>query len=136
MDPKTVSTVMTVALVLYMLLQPVFGALSDKIGRRNNMLLFSGLAMVGSVPLLTLIGGATSSFAAFALIMVGLVIASLYKSISGGGKAELFPAEVRALGVGCREHVKMSGLRSTSNVRSGADAPWAGWASRARPRRP
>src|SRR4051795_4324010 len=36
----------------------------------------------------------------------------------------------------CREPVKMSGLRSTSNVRSGADALWAGWASRARPRRP
>src|SRR4051794_36134139 len=36
----------------------------------------------------------------------------------------------------CREHVKMSGLRSTSNVRSGADALWAGWASRARPPRP
>src|SRR4051812_4202345 len=100
MDPKTVSTVMTVALVLYMLLQPVFGALSDKIGRRNNMILFSGLAVVGSVPLLTLIGGATSSFAAFALIMVGLVIASLYTSICGVVKAELFPAEVRALGVG------------------------------------
>src|SRR3954462_3203545 len=30
----------------------------------------------------------------------------------------------------------MSGLRSTSNVRSGADGLWAGWASRARPRRP
>src|SRR4051812_17079561 len=30
----------------------------------------------------------------------------------------------------------MSGLRSTSNVRSGADALWAGWASRARPPRP
>jgi NAD(P)-dependent dehydrogenase (short-subunit alcohol dehydrogenase family) len=36
----------------------------------------------------------------------------------------------------CREHVKMSGLRSTSNVRSGADALWAGWASQVRPRRP
>src|SRR4051812_28620313 len=36
----------------------------------------------------------------------------------------------------CREHVKMSGFRSTSHVRSGADALWAGWASRARPRRP
>src|SRR3954471_24572554 len=30
----------------------------------------------------------------------------------------------------------MSGLRSTSNVRSGADALWAAWASRARPPRP
>src|SRR3954452_9670475 len=55
MDPKTVSTVMTVALILYMLLQPIFGALSDKIGRRNNMLLFSGLAVVCSVALLTLV---------------------------------------------------------------------------------
>src|SRR3982751_3574589 len=30
----------------------------------------------------------------------------------------------------------MSGLRSRSNVRSGADGLWAGWASRARPPRP
>ncbi len=36
----------------------------------------------------------------------------------------------------CREHVKMSGLGSTSNVRSDADALWAGWASKVRPRRP
>src|SRR4051812_39605467 len=36
----------------------------------------------------------------------------------------------------CARHVKMSGLRSTSHVRSGADGLWAGWASRARPRRP
>jgi MHS family alpha-ketoglutarate permease-like MFS transporter len=64
------------------------------------MILFSGLATVGSVPLLTMIGVATNAFAAFALIMAGLVIAALYTSISGVVKAELFPAEVRALGVG------------------------------------
>jgi MFS family permease len=91
---------MTVALILFMLLQPAFGMLSDKIGRRNNMILFSGLATVGSVPLLAMIGVATNAFAAFALIMVGLVIAAFYTSISGVVKAELFPAEVRALGVG------------------------------------
>jgi MFS family permease len=100
MDPTTVNTVMTVALILFMLLQPVFGTLSDRIGRRNNMILFSDLATVGSVPLLTMIGVATNALAAFALIMVGLVIAALYTSISGVVKAELFPAEVRALGVG------------------------------------
>jgi MHS family alpha-ketoglutarate permease-like MFS transporter len=100
MDAKTVSTVMTVALILFMLLQPVFGALSDRIGRRNNMILFSGLAMIGSVPVLTLLGGAAGAYTAFALIMVALVIGSFYTSISGVVKAELFPAEVRALGVG------------------------------------
>ena len=47
---------MTGALVVFMLLQPVFGALSDRIGRKNNMLLFSGLALVGAVPMLTALG--------------------------------------------------------------------------------
>src|SRR4051812_36720932 len=35
METKTVSVVMTGVLVVFMLLQPVFGALSDRIGRRN-----------------------------------------------------------------------------------------------------
>ena len=96
----TVSVVMTGVLVLYMLLQPVFGALSDRIGRRSNMLLFSGFATIASVPLLGWLGGASSPFAAFALVLAGLVIASFYTSISGVVKAEMFPDTVRALGVG------------------------------------
>jgi predicted MFS family arabinose efflux permease len=48
MDAGTVSVVMTAVLVIYMLLQPVFGAISDRIRRRSNMLLFSVLALIGS----------------------------------------------------------------------------------------
>ncbi len=40
---KTTSYVLTCALFVYMCMQPVFGALSDRIGRRNNMLLFGAL---------------------------------------------------------------------------------------------
>lgn len=43
METKTASNVMTGALFVYMVLQPVFGALSDRIGRRNSMLLFGAL---------------------------------------------------------------------------------------------
>ena len=43
MDAKAVTFVMTVVLIVFMLLQPVFGALSDQIGRRNNMILFTAL---------------------------------------------------------------------------------------------
>ncbi|WP_298967862.1 MFS family transporter [uncultured Methylobacterium sp.] len=100
LDLKSVSTVMTLALVVFMLLQPLFGALSDRIGRRNNMILFSGLAAIGAVPLLTSLSLVSSPYAAFALILTGLVIATFYTSISGVVKAELFPAEIRALGVG------------------------------------
>ena len=100
MDAKVVSTIMTAVLIVYMLLQPVFGALSDKIGRRNNMIIFGTCATLGSVPLLTMLSHVDSSYMAFVLIMTGLVIACFYTSISGVVKAELFPAEVRALGVG------------------------------------
>jgi len=100
MSVKTASSIMTVCLFAYMCLQPVFGALSDRIGRRNNMLLFGGLGALATVPILTALQSAASPAAAGALILVALAIVSLYSSISGIVKAEMFPPEVRALGVG------------------------------------
>jgi len=97
---KTTSYVMTVALFVYMCMQPLFGALSDRIGRRNNMLLFGALGAVATVPILTALQGVTSPVAAFLLIILALAIVSFYTSISGIVKAEMFPPEVRALGVG------------------------------------
>ncbi|WP_347558787.1 MFS family transporter [Robbsia sp. KACC 23696] len=100
MSAKTSSTIMTGALFVYMILQPVFGALSDRIGRRNSMIAFGVLATVCTYPLLTALGNVTSPWAAFGLIVAALAIVSLYTSISGLIKAEVFPPEVRALGVG------------------------------------
>lgn len=100
MPIKTTSYVMTFALFVYMCMQPVFGALSDRIGRRNNMLLFGGLGALLTVPILTLLQGVTSPVMAFLLIILALAIVSFYTSISGIVKAEMFPPEVRALGVG------------------------------------
>ncbi|NDZ15176.1 alpha-ketoglutarate permease [Variovorax sp. WS11] len=97
---KTTSYVMTCALFVYMCLQPVFGALSDRIGRRNNMLLFGALGALSTVPILTALQHVTNPVAAFALIILALAIVSFYTSISGIVKAEMFPPEVRALGVG------------------------------------
>ena len=68
MDPKIVTGIMTVALVIYMCLQPVFGALSDRIGRKNNMLLFIvSRACLTSVPLLGALGRVTSPYSAASL---------------------------------------------------------------------
>ena len=64
------------------------------------MLLFTGLATLASVPLLSALGSVTSPYTAFALALTALVIASFYTSISGVVKAEVFPGTVRALGVG------------------------------------
>jgi MHS family alpha-ketoglutarate permease-like MFS transporter len=100
MSKETASFVMTVALLAYAGMQPLFGALSDRIGRRTSMIWFGGLATVCTAPIMFALGGVTSPVVAGVLIIAALAIVSLYTSISGLIKAEMFPVEVRALGVG------------------------------------
>ncbi|WP_306418928.1 MFS transporter [Teichococcus vastitatis] len=99
--PKQASLMMMVALFLYMLAQPVFGALSDRIGRRNQLLAFGVLGTLFTLPLMRAISGSGGeAWVTLSLLLAALAIVSLYTSISGVVKAELFPVEVRALGVG------------------------------------
>ena len=100
MSANLASLIMTAALFVYMLVQPLFGLLSDRVGRRTSMLCFGALATLFTVPILTALQNVTSPYAAFALVMCALLITSFYTSISGILKAEMFPAQVRALGVG------------------------------------
>lgn len=99
--PKGEATlVMTAVLAPFMLLQPLFGALADRWGRRANLILFGALATLLTVPLLTALAQARTGAAAFGFVLAGLAINALYTSVSGLFKAELFPVQVRALGVG------------------------------------
>jgi MHS family alpha-ketoglutarate permease-like MFS transporter len=88
------------SLFLFALLQPVFGLLSDHIGRRPLLLGFSILGTIFTVPLLTTLSHTTTAWGAFVLLMAALIIVSGYTSVNAIVKAELFPARVRALGVG------------------------------------
>ena len=98
---KEDSTLMSFAtLFIFACLQPVFGALSDKIGRKPLLIGFGVLGTICTVPLLTILSTTTSQWQAFALLMFALIIVSGYTSINAIVKAELFPAEIRALGVG------------------------------------
>ncbi|MGH8178029.1 MAG: MFS transporter [Steroidobacter sp.] len=98
---KGESTLVSAAnLFLFMLLQPIMGAASDRVGRRPMLITFGVLALFGTVPLLSALANAQSAWAAFVLIMIALAVSSLYSSISAVVKAELFPVEIRALGVG------------------------------------
>lgn len=101
MSAQTASGVMTGAVVVFMLLQPIIGRLSDTIGRRTCLLIFSGTMTLAAVPLLSMLSqsGATP-LGAFALVVMALLILSFYTSVSGLFKAELFPSHIRALGVG------------------------------------
>lgn len=99
-EKGAVADLMTVCLLLCMLMQPVLGLLSDRIGRKASMLVFTIGIVVLVVPLLRLIGSATSLLTAGLLILVAMVVLSFYTSVAGIVKAEMFPAHVRGLGVG------------------------------------
>ena len=98
---KTDSTMISAAtLFLFMLLQPLVGALSDKIGRRPILIAFGVLGTLCTVPILTTLHTIQTWWGAFFLIMAALIIVSGYTSINAVVTAELFPTQIRALGVG------------------------------------
>ncbi|MFF7708143.1 MFS family transporter [Pseudomonas sp. NPDC007930] len=98
---KADSTLISAAtLFLFMCLQPLVGALSDRIGRRPILITFGVLGTLCTYPILNTLSSVTSLWGAFWLIMAALVIVSGYTAINAVVKAELFPAEIRALGVG------------------------------------
>jgi MFS transporter, MHS family, alpha-ketoglutarate permease len=87
-------------LVFAMLLQPLYGALSDKIGRKPLLIGFGLAGTLFTIPLLTTLQHVREPLAAFALIAVAWMIVAGYTSINAVVKAELFPTHVRATGVG------------------------------------
>jgi MHS family alpha-ketoglutarate permease-like MFS transporter len=100
LSAKTATSVMTWVLFAYMVMQPAFGWLSDKVGRRNCLIAFGVGTVLTTVPIFNALATVSSPISAFVLVLAALAIVSFYTSISGLFKAELFPMEVRALGVG------------------------------------
>jgi len=99
--PKSqAALVFCAALTLFMLLQPLFAWISDKIGRRPLLLWFGVLGALGTVPIMGALAETHDPWTAFLLVMAALVIVSGYTSTNVIVKAELFPASVRALGTG------------------------------------
>jgi MHS family alpha-ketoglutarate permease-like MFS transporter len=89
-----------ITLTIYAALQPVFGAISDWIGRKPVLLWFGIMGTLCTIPILTALAQTHSFMMALLLVMGALLIVSGYTSINAVVKAELFPAGIRALGVG------------------------------------
>lgn len=100
MAAETASLINASTLFVYMLLQPIVGALSDRVGRRRILIAFGVLGTLLTVPILSELQNVQSTMQAFWLVMAALVIVSGYTAINAVVKAELFPVEIRALGVG------------------------------------
>jgi MFS transporter, MHS family, alpha-ketoglutarate permease len=87
-------------LIFALCLQPIYGAISDKVGRKPLLIWFGILGTVFTVPLLRALQATRTAFGAFLLIAAAWLIVAGYTSINAVVKAELFPTVVRATGVG------------------------------------
>jgi MHS family alpha-ketoglutarate permease-like MFS transporter len=93
------TVIMTIALLVFMIAQPLAGLLGDKFGRKRLMVVYGVLALITTLPVLTLLGNTQQAWLATLLIVIALCILSLNTSISAIIKAELFPVQIRSLGV-------------------------------------
>ncbi|KQN91039.1 alpha-ketoglutarate permease [Sphingomonas sp. Leaf231] len=97
---KEVATqINAVTLFVFMLLQPVAGGLSDRIGRKPLMVAFGVAGVLFTYPIFSALEQTRDATTAGLLVMAALVIVTGYTSINAVVKAELFPAHIRALGV-------------------------------------
>ena len=98
--PKADATLITAgALLLFAAAQPLFGLLSDRIGRKPLLLAFGVSGMVVTVPVFGALRAADTPGEAFALALIPLLALAPYTAVGAIIKAELFPAHIRTLGV-------------------------------------
>ncbi len=96
---ETATGISALSLMLFMVLQPVAGWMSDKLGRKPMLIAFGVLGSLCTVPIFNALSQTRDEMTALILVCAALAIISSYTSISAVVKAELFPAHVRTLGV-------------------------------------
>ncbi|KQZ65376.1 alpha-ketoglutarate permease [Sphingopyxis sp. Root1497] len=98
-DKATATYIIAAVLLWFTAMQPVFGALADKFGRKPMLLLFGIGGAIAAVPTFLTLETVTSPIVATLLIMVPITLQSGYSANNALVKAELFPAHIRGLGV-------------------------------------
>jgi len=108
MSDNQTTLVSGASLVFALCLQPIYGAISDRIGRRWLLIWFGTMGTLFTIPLLYALQSTKSAVTAFLLIAAAWLIVAGYTSINAVVKAELFPTLVRATGVGLPYAVTVS----------------------------
>lgn len=115
-SPVTGSVVSLIALTILMVLQPVGGWLSDRVGRRSLLVFFGVGGVLFTWVLFFVLPNVTNGFVAFVILTVGFIILTGYTSINAVVKAVMFPSHIRALGVGLGYAVANSCFGGTAPV--------------------
>lgn len=111
-DPKVAFAANTVALIVFMVVQPLFGALSDRIGRKPQLIVFAAGYLFFFYPLMSTLG---PSFGSILLVeLFGLVLYAMYTSIGPAIMSEQFSTSVRAVGIGAPYNLMVALLGGTT----------------------
>lgn len=95
---KTALLANTLAMVVFIVLLPFGGLLSDRLGRKATMTTFAGGFVVFSWPAFHFLSNGLWSV--FVIELIGLVLIVGYSANTAAIMAEQFPAEVRTTGIG------------------------------------
>ena len=95
----TTTYVIAGSLIFASILQPIYGAISDRIGRKPLLIFFGVAGSLLTVPILTMLSQTKSPWMAFLLISGAWIFVAGYTSINAVVKAELFPTAIRATGI-------------------------------------
>jgi MHS family alpha-ketoglutarate permease-like MFS transporter len=100
LDLRTTTYVIFGSLVFATILQPLYGMLSDKVGRKPVLMFFGIAGTLTTIPILLTLAHVKSPILVLLLICAAWVFVAGYTAISAIVKAELFPTIIRATGVG------------------------------------
>lgn len=100
LDDGLVFWALSIATALFVALQYPFGWTADRFGRKPQMLVWAGLIAVGIVPMSKLIAPGASFGAVLLVFCFGLGLYAVFASIAPAIMSELFPTELRGLGIG------------------------------------
>jgi len=114
LTPGQTTLVTAGALIFALCLQPLYGALSDRIGRKPLLIWFGLGGTLFTIPLLNALQATHSALTSFLLLACAWLIVSGYTAINAVVKAELFPTAVRATGVGLPYAVTVSVFGGTA----------------------
>ncbi len=99
-DDSTVFIALSIGTALFVVLQYPFGWTADRFGRKPQLLVWSALIAVLVVPLSTLVRPGAGFGSMLVVFCVGLGLYAMMASIAPAIMSELFPTELRGLGIG------------------------------------
>jgi MFS transporter, MHS family, alpha-ketoglutarate permease len=100
LDDGMVFWALATGTALFVLLQYPFGWTADRFGRKPQMFVWAGLIAFGIVPLSRLVVPGAGFGSLLLVFCSGLGVYALFASIAPAVMSELFPTELRGLGIG------------------------------------